>query len=747
MPARAATAPLPATGPSPATGELPATGHLPANQAQARRSALDEAHIKLEEVFGYKSFRSHQAQIIETVLNGGDCLALMPTGGGKSLCYQIPALVRSGTGIVVSPLIALMQDQVDALRDVGVKAAFLNSTLDRGQQLDIEREFRGGALDLLYVAPERLVQERTLAMIAQHEVALFAIDEAHCVAQWGHDFRPEYRQLKILAERFPNVPRIALTATADERTRQEIITELSLDDAACFIASFDRPNIRYTIAEMGSMSGREKLWNFIEGEHPSDAGIVYCLSRKSVEETAAWLNAKGRKALAYHAGLEAHVRAAAQTKFLSDDGIIIVATVAFGMGIDKPDVRFVAHLNLPKSIEAYYQETGRAGRDGEPADAWMAYGIQDMVQLRQWIAQSDGSDGFKQVQRQKLDALIGLAEMPGCRRQALLAYFGERLPEPCGNCDNCLNPPLTEDGTQLAQKALSAVYRTGQRFGVTYVADVLLGKADERILRNSHDRLSVFGIGKDVSAVAWKGLFRQLTAAGYLTGDDDGHGTLALTERARPLLRGEDKFLMRVTRAAPKKSKREAKPSHKVSADSEQLFQALKALRLRLASAAKLPPYVVAQDRTLVELAEKRPRDDAALHDIIGLGASKIARYGKAFLETIGAFKSHPLLQNRLSATVNQTLSGHLRGLDAEAIAAERGIEVATVFGHFSEAIEAGLIEARPVLGLDDSEVDEILAAFERCHTIDTGKLGPAHAALGGRYDYGVLKCLLAELS
>ena len=726
MPARAATLALP----------------QPADTAQL----MAQAHAKLEDVFGYKSFRSHQPKIIEALLSGRDCLALMPTGGGKSLCYQIPALVRAGTGIVVSPLIALMQDQVDALLDVGVKAAFLNSTLDRAAQDSVERQFAAGALDILYVAPERLVQERTLSLIARHHVALFAIDEAHCVSQWGHDFRPEYRNLKILAERFPGVPRIALTATADERTRQEIVTELSLEDADCFVASFDRPNIRYTISEMGSMSGREKLWQFLETEHPGEAGIVYCLSRKSVEETAAWLAAKGRKALAYHAGLEAHVRTGVQTKFLSDDGMIIVATVAFGMGIDKPDVRFVAHLNLPKTIEAYYQETGRAGRDGEPANAWMAYGLQDVVQQRQWIAQSEGSDTFKQVQRQKLDALIGLAEMPGCRRQALLAYFGERVTEPCGNCDNCLNPPLTEDGSVLAQKALSAVYRTGQRFGVTYVTDVLMGKADERAIRNSHDRLSVFGIGKDVSATVWKGLFRQLVASGYLTGDEDGHGTLSLTDRARPLLRGEDKFLMRVARVVPKKkTKSDAKPTHKVGDENETLFQALKALRLKLAAAAKLPPYVIAQDRTLIELAEKRPKSEAALHDITGLGNSKIARYGKAFLEVISQFKQHPLLTNRLSATVNQTLAAHLRGLDAEAIAADRGIEVSTVYGHFADAIEAGLLTAKDALKLDPGEIAEIEAAFEQCQTLETGKLGGAHAALGGQYDYGVLKCVLAE--
>ena len=723
------------------------------------RPSLAEARHVLEEVFGYKSFRLHQESIIAALLEGRDVLALMPTGGGKSLCYQIPALIRPGTGVVVSPLVALMQDQVDALTAAGVNAAFLNSTLGFAEQQAVERRYLASDLDLIYVAPERLLQERTLDLLSQGEIALFAIDEAHCVSQLGHDFRPEYRQLRILASRFPSVPRIALTATADERTREEIVTELKLESALRFVASFDRPNIRYTIAEMGSMSARERLWSFLEREHAEDAGIVYCLSRKSVDETAAWLTAKGRKALAYHAGLEPHLRRFAQDAFINQDGVIVVATIAFGMGIDKPDVRFVAHLNLPKSIEAYYQETGRAGRDGEPANAWMAYGISDVMQLRQWIAQSDGSDAFKQVQRQKLDALVGLAEMVGCRRQALLAYFGEVLPKPCGNCDNCLNPPETTDGTVLAQKALSAVYRTGQRFGVAYVVDVLLGKADERAVRNRHDTLSVFGIGKDTEASQWRTLFRQLAAQGYLAGDEDGHGTLALTEKARPLLRGEEPFLLRTAPRPARKSKtrRDGKSgvqltardmsAQDLSAQDKALFLALKTLRAELARDAKLPPYVVAHDRTLLELAGKRPATEDALHEITGLGASKIKRYGAAFLAAIAAFRPHPAFDNRLSSTVNETLALHLEGKDAEAIASLRGLSLDTVYGHLAEAIEAGLIEARAALALDDADVDEILGAFERTGTLESGKLGPAHAALGGRYDFGILRCLLAELA
>ena len=624
--------------------------HTAARKITDSAVSLDRAQRVLADVFGFREFRSHQADIIATVISGGDVLALMPTGGGKSLCYQIPALVRSGTGIVVSPLIALMQDQVEALTQAGVKAAFLNSTLNYWEQAALESRSASGGLDILYVSPERLLQERTLTLLARMELSLFAIDEAHCVSQWGHDFRPEYRQLKVLAERFPGVPRIALTATANEHTREEIVAELKLETARRFIASFDRPNIRYTISAMGSIGARERIWRFIEAEHPEDAGIVYCLSRKSVEETAAWLTGKGRTALAYHAGLEPQVRRSVLEEFRKENGVIVVATIAFGMGIDKPDVRFVAHLNLPKTIEAYYQETGRAGRDGLAANAWLAYGLQDLIQLRQWIGQSEGSEAYKQAQRQKLDALIGLCELPSCRRQALLAYFDERQTQPCGNCDNCISPPETMDGTIHAQKALSVVYRTGQRFGVTYLIDVLLGRSNERVVRAGHDKLPIFGIGKDTDDATWKAVFRQLAAAGHLAGDDGGYGTLLLAESARLILRGEQRFLVRVaTKETRSKSRRQSKSSIAVADGDRPLFEALRGLRLRLASEAKLPPYIICTDVTLAELAAARPSDLAALSGITGLGASKIARYGVTLLGTIAEHTPTPMLDNGLS--------------------------------------------------------------------------------------------------
>ena len=732
----------------------------PANTAEhllahADHPPMERAQHILETVFGYKSFRGPQADIVETLVGGADALVLMPTGGGKSLCYQVPALVREGTAIVVSPLIALMHDQVDALLEVGAEAAFLNSTLSGQAQRDIEQRFHAGTLKLLYVAPERLLQERTLAMLERGTVSLFAIDEAHCVSQWGHDFRPEYRQLRTLHNRFPDVPRIALTATADERTQDEIAVELNLENAARFVASFDRPNIRYTISEAGSMATKEKLWRFIESEHPTDAGIVYCLSRKATEETAAWLTQRGRTAIAYHAGLPSDLRHATQTRFLAEESVIVVATVAFGMGIDKPDVRFVAHLNLPKSIEAYYQETGRAGRDGEPANAWMAYGFQDLIQQRHFINKSEGSEAHKRVQTQRLDTLIGLCETAACRRQALLAYFGERLDKPCGNCDNCLTPPRTEDGTVAAQKALSAVYRTGERFGVTYVIEVLAGKSNARITQNGHDRLSVFGIGDDYDTQGWRHLFRQLVAAGHLAPDDEGHGTLQLGDSARALLKGETKFELRIAprsanssgSGSSSSSRRTSRAKIAVAQTDGGLFEALKSLRRELAAKAKVPPYVICHDRTLAELATRKPESPDALSDITGLGAAKIARYGAALLATISSFSSEPRLNNTLSGTINQTLALHIQGHDADTIASERGLEVSTIYGHLAEAIEAGLVEVSDVLDIDTADIEEIQAAFERTGTLESGKLGPAHTALEGRFDYGVLKCVLAEFA
>jgi ATP-dependent DNA helicase RecQ len=601
-------------------------------------ASMTSAQQILHSVFGYSAFRGEQEAIVSHVASGGDALVLMPTGGGKSLCYQVPALLRPGVGIVVSPLIALMQDQVDALLQAGVKAAFLNSTLDGRAAGEVENQLLNGTLDLLYVAPERLLTPRFLSLLERAPIGLFAIDEAHCVSQWGHDFRPEYVGLSLLHERFPQVPRIALTATADAATRQEIVLRLGLEDARQFVSSFDRPNIKYRIVQKNN--ARQQLLAFLEAEHKGDAGIVYCLSRKKVEETAEWLREHGWDALPYHAGLDAGTRQRHQTRFLREEGVVMVATVAFGMGIDKPDVRFVAHLDLPKSVEGYYQETGRAGRDGLPADAWLAYGLGDVIQLKQMLDNSDADEQHKRLERRKLDALLGLCESTVCRRQALLAYFGESYAGPCGNCDNCLEPVDTWDGTVAAQMALSCVYRTGQRFGVGHLIDVLLGKEGERVTRFGHDRLSTFGIGKDHTAAQWSSIYRQLVAAGLLTVDME-YGALRLTDEARPVLRGEQKIDLRRD-PEPRKGKGRAKGGSKapasVAAGDEALWQALKAKRLELAREQGVPPYVIFHDSTLLAMAQARPRRQDELAEISGVGERKLERYGEAFLEVLREF-------------------------------------------------------------------------------------------------------------
>ncbi|WP_050750833.1 DNA helicase RecQ [Paramagnetospirillum magneticum] len=601
-------------------------------------------HI-LKTVFGFPAFRGQQEEVIRHVVEGGDALVLMPTGAGKSLCYQVPALCRDGVAIVVSPLIALMQNQVEALTQLGVRAAALNSARSPDEARVIERRMQAGELDLVYVAPERLVLPGFLSLLEDCRIALFAIDEAHCVSQWGHDFRPEYLQLALLHERFPAVPRIALTATADGPTRRDIAERLNLQDGRQFVAGFDRPNIRYRIAAKNN--AREQLARFIEAEHGgpgADSGIVYCLSRAKVEETAAWLAGKGYTALAYHAGLDQSVRAGNQERFLREDGIVMVATIAFGMGIDKPDVRFVAHLDLPKSLEAYYQETGRAGRDGQPADAWMAYGLEDVAKLGQFIASSQASDAQKRIEWQKLNALLGLCETTRCRRQVLLEYFGETDHPPCGNCDTCLEPIASFDGTELARKALSCVYRTGESFGAGHVIDVLLGKDNDKVRRFGHERLSTFGIGTELPAEQWRSVLRQLVAAGLLSIDTEGHGAFKLTEACRPVLRSEVRVdLRRDPLPARGKSKSSGGKKTAIALSEpgdEALFQHLRAERVALAKAQGVPSYVIMHDATLLEVARRRPRQPGDLADIPGLGEAKRERYGQILLDAVAAFEA-----------------------------------------------------------------------------------------------------------
>jgi ATP-dependent DNA helicase RecQ len=619
---------------------------VPAKASTLERESdiAPDALAVLNSVFGLPGFRGAQQEIVGHVTDGGNCLVLMPTGGGKSLCYQLPSLLREGCGIVVSPLIALMRDQVAGLLEAGVRAAVLNSTLSFDQAAAVEQRLLGGDLDLLYVAPERLLTPRCLALLSRAKIALFAIDEAHCVSQWGHDFRPEYIGLSVIAERFADVPRIALTATADELTRKEIVDRLGLAGARMFVASFDRPNIRYEIVDKQNAPAQLKA--LIAERHAGDAGIVYCLSRAKVEDTAAALAQAGVRALPYHAGLDAGLRARNQDRFINEDGIVIVATVAFGMGIDKPDVRFVAHLDLPKSIEAYYQETGRAGRDGKPSSAWMAYGLSDIVQQRRMIEESSGAEAFKRVSIGKLDALVSLAETAGCRRARLLGYFGEtQNPARCGNCDNCLSPPLVRDGKVIAQKLLSCAYRTGQRFGAMHLIDVLVGRLTDRVKQFGHDRLSVFGIGRELNEKQWRAAMRQLVAMGHLRPDSDAFGALKLTDTARGVLKGETEVWLREQTAAsrPRASRTTSRrgdlaplPAGQAGTGNPALVAALRAWRSGKARQHGVPAYVVLHDTTIDGIATSRPTTLEQLRGIPGIGDKKLEHYGAELIALVG---------------------------------------------------------------------------------------------------------------
>lgn len=601
-------------------------------QAETSARAL---HV-LQSVFGYPAFRGQQAEIIALVAQGGDALVLMPTGGGKSLCYQIPALLRDGCGIIISPLIALMQDQVDALAELGVRAAFLNSTQTFEESMRTERMLRMGELDLLYIAPERLLTPRCLELLDASKIALFAIDEAHCVSQWGHDFRPEYIRLSVLHERYPAVPRMALTATADFQTRAEIAQRLQLETAQRFVSSFDRPNIRYQIVE--KENARRQLLDFIQGEHAGDAGIVYCLSRKKVEETAAFLNESGIPALAYHAGMDNAIRSRHQSRFLREDGIVMCATIAFGMGIDKPDVRFVAHLDLPKSLEGYYQETGRAGRDGMPANAWMAYGLQDVVQQRRMIEESDADDTFKRVQSAKLDAMLGLCETLSCRRVRLLDYFGQAS-APCGNCDTCLTPPISFDATEPVRKLLSTIYRVGQRFGAVHVLEVLRGSDTEKVRQWRHQDLSTFGIGADKIEAEWRAILRQVIALGLVEIDHESYGALRLSTAARSVLKGEQQIALRRYQKPSKQKRPTVKPKGFVETDlsavQQTIFERLRWWRVETARAHNVPAYVIFHDATLREIAKAMPASLDDLRLVSGVGEKKRDSYGAEIIALV----------------------------------------------------------------------------------------------------------------
>ena len=694
----------------------------------------------LKAVFGYDSFRGQQQDVIEQLLAGQDALVLMPTGGGKSLCYQIPALIRPGVGIVISPLIALMQDQVSALLQLGVKAAFLNSTLSPEEARRIEQQLLNNELDLLYIAPERLASQRTLALFGRIQIALFAIDEAHCVSQWGHDFRVDYLQLSMLHEQFPTIPRIALTATADEKTRQEIILRLQLEQAPLFLSGFDRPNIRYRIVQ--KQNARQQLMDFIQAEHAGDAGIVYCLSRKKVDETAEWLRSKGVNALAYHAGMDNELRYRHQHRFLMEDGLVIVATIAFGMGIDKPNVRFVAHLDLPKSVEAYYQETGRAGRDGLPANAWMAYGLQDVITLRRMLADSNADEAHKRLELHKLDAMLALCEQVHCRRQALLQYFGDHLEQPCNNCDTCLETVETWDGTLVAQQALSCIYRTGQRFGVGYLIEVLRGKSTERIVGFGHDKQSTFGIGKALDEQQWSSVFRQLVARGLVAVNFEHFGVLQLTDACRPILRGEQQLILRKD-IKPEKTKSGKKAAGRPTDRHDgnaALWDALRAKRREIADAQDVPPYVIFHDATLMAMLEAKPKNRQQMALLPGVGVRKLESYADPFLAVISEY----INDSAVPDTVLESVELFKLGYSVPQLAQKRALKEETIYNHLSQALERGLLLLADVVELPEQDIKRIEEAILNLPKEQQNALKPVYDLFEGQYSYGVLRCVRA---
>lgn len=703
----------------------------------------------LNTVFGYPQFRGQQEAIISGVIEGNDALVLMPTGGGKSLCYQIPALVREGVGVVISPLIALMQDQVNTLQQLGIRAAFLNSTLTSEQTRDIELKLKQGDIDLLYIAPERLAIESTQRFLKTLSISLFAIDEAHCVSQWGHDFRVDYLNLSVLHEQFPHIPRIALTATADERTRVEIQQRLQLENAPLYISGFDRPNIRYTIVQKQaskSKSERHQLLDFIRKYHEGDVGVVYCLSRKKVDAVAQWLCEKGLNALPYHAGLSAEERKKNQHAFLMQDSIIIVATIAFGMGIDKPNVRFVAHLDLPKSIEAYYQETGRAGRDGQSANAWMAYGLQDIVILRRWIALSEADDTHKRLENYKLDAMLALCEQVHCRRQTLLHYFGETPKSSCGNCDTCIEPAQTWDGTIAAQQALSCIFRTGQRFGVAYLIDVLQGIETERIRQFNHDRQSTFGIGKALDETQWHSVFRQLMARNLVSVDFEHFNTLQLTEKSRPILRGEERLMLRLE-TRPARTPRATKVVKKTQLAEDmksRFWEALRAKRRALAENQSIAPYMIFQDATLMAMLESKPRSLAEMGEISGVGEHKLQAYGEDFLRIVQTFT---LIEDQNLSSSALSIQLFKLGHDIASLAVVRQLQETTIYGHLAEGIAQNDLSLSDVIDIPDTDIQTIKSAIERLPDEYKNSVKLVYEALDEKYSYGVLRCVRAALS